>query len=126
MNDELMRAPVVPRSAAKTVDGWKLFAFEYGAAAFLCGCARFSLRAKRTAGRAIEATYRGRAVSAPAFSVSFVLGNATLFNTASVHASGIACNRTYTALAGPAGGALGGWESWAQPLPPAGGQFLPA
>jgi hypothetical protein len=114
MSDALMGAPIVPRSAATKVDGWKLFAFEYGAAAFL----------QNTAGRAINATFRGRAVSVPAFSTSFLLGNATLFNSATVDAAGIACNRTYTALAAPSSGALSGWESWAEPLPPAGGKFL--
>jgi hypothetical protein len=114
MSDALMGAPIVPRADAPKVDGWKLFAFEYGAAAFL----------QNTAGRAINATFRGRAVSVPAFSTSFLLGNATLFNSATVDAAGIACNRTYTPLTalwlapGGGGGDAGGWESWAEAPPP--------
>jgi hypothetical protein len=51
-------------------------------------------------------------------SISFVLNGQVLFNTDTVDAAGIPCNRSYSHVA------LSDWNQWAEPLsPPTGGNL---
>jgi hypothetical protein len=115
-----------------------VLAYEYGDPAAAGSPLPFAAFVVNSNGGDRNVTYRNATFFMPAGSTTFLLGNGgssdisrdgvdradaieVLFNThLVVGAKAIPCNRSFTPLP-PGQGALSGWKSWAEPVPPSGG-----
>ena len=106
VNDDVVASPIVTQASADVL-AKGVYAYPYGNATFI----RSDLTATQ------KVSYRGADISV-APGVTIYASGVALFNTQDVKTSGIACNKTYTPIASVA---MLQWDSWAEPIPYAGG-----